>query len=196
MFENKIKDKFVRRASDTKEIVNWANAVTLLRITLTIPAVILFVKDEWMWGLIILAIAVLTDWLDGFLARKLHVVSEFGKAFDPFADKIMAVGMIVLLIVKMDFPIWYFITLVVRDASISFLGFFMYKKHKLFGGSNIFGKSYICSLSIAGVLWLMEFYLQISLYAHYVLIFSYLLMILSWVVYLIQYIRIIRSDKK
>lgn len=196
MFENKIKDKFVRRASDTKEIVNWANAATLLRIILTIPAVILFIRDQWMWGLIILAVAVLTDWLDGFLARKLNVVSEFGKAFDPFADKIMAVGMIILLIVKMDFPLWYFITLVVRDLSISLLSVQMYKKHKLVGGSNILGKLFICSLALSGILWLIEFYLQLSVYAYYVLIFSYLIMILSWIVYLIQYIRIIRSDKK
>jgi len=196
MFDNVVKDKFIKRDPETVHIINWANALTFLRIILTVPAVWLFIADRWMWGLIILALAVLTDWLDGFIARKCHTVSEFGKAFDPIADKILAVGMMILLVIKMDFPLWFLLTLFVRDFSISLVSLFIYRKHAVVGGSIISGKIFIFFLTVAGILWLLEFYLEVSAFAYEILIITYVMMIISWIHYLIQYVTILKSDKK
>ena len=86
--------------------LNLPNLVTLLRILL-IPLIvgIFYFPDEWLsfenrniaaTGVFIFA--AITDWLDGYLARKLNQMSAFGAFFDPVADKLVVVGALVVLL--------------------------------------------------------------------------------------------------
>lgn len=81
--------------------VNIPNLLTLLRIAL-IPVFVLFFYLPISWSYlavtIIFATAALTDWLDGYLARRLKQVSAFGAFLDPVADKLMVVIALVLLV--------------------------------------------------------------------------------------------------
>ncbi len=84
---------------------NLPNYLTILRI-IAIPLLILsFYFDDSKFahrlGGIIFAIASLTDFFDGYIARKYNIVSGFGKMFDPIADKVL-VGCILLMLVKFD----------------------------------------------------------------------------------------------
>ena len=195
MNDDRIKDKFVTYETETTRYFTLANIISMLRIVLTIPAVWLFATDKWEWGLVILGICVISDWLDGFIARKTHEVSDFGKFIDPVADKVVAAGMIVLMVIRMDFPLWFLIVLTVRDASIFIMKRIFYNRYKIVNGANIAGKLFILFLTIAGVLWLLEFYLGVNLYAIYVLYISTLLMLISWVVYGVQSAKLFRSKK-
>ncbi|MEA3391590.1 MAG: CDP-alcohol phosphatidyltransferase family protein [Candidatus Marinimicrobia bacterium] len=195
MYEDQIKDKFVTQESDTTRYFTAANIISMARIVLTIPAVWLFATDRWVWGLIILGICVVSDWLDGFVARKTHEVSDFGKFIDPVADKVVAAGMIVLMIIRMDFPLWFLLVLTVRDASIYTMKRIFYKRSGIVTGANIAGKMFLLVMTVAGVLWLLEFYLGINLFAIYVLWLSTLLMLISWVVYTIQSVKLFRSQE-
>jgi len=195
MFEDQIKDKFVTQESDTKRYFTAANIISMARIALTVPAVWLFATDRWVWGLIILGICVISDWLDGFVARKTHEVSDFGKLIDPLADKVVAAGMILLMIIRMDFPLWFLIVLTVRDASIFIIKRIFYNRYKIVNGANIAGKLFIFFLTIAGVLWLLEYYLGINLYAVYVLYFDTLLMLISWIVYIVQSVKLFKMKR-
>ncbi|MCD6337417.1 MAG: CDP-alcohol phosphatidyltransferase family protein [Candidatus Marinimicrobia bacterium] len=195
MFEDQIKDKFVTQESDTKRYFTAANIISMARIVLTIPAVWLFATDQWVWGLIILGICVISDWLDGFVARKTHEVSDFGKFIDPVADKVVAAGMIVLMIIRMDFPLWFLILLTVRDGSIYIIKRILYKRTGIVTGANITGKIFILLLTISGVLWLLEFYLGLNLYAIFVLYLSTLLMLISWFIYGVQTVKMFKAKK-
>lgn len=196
MFEDKIKDKFVTREADTESFWTLANMVSLLRMALTVPAVWLFVTDRWVWGLVILGICVFSDWVDGFLARKRHTVSWYGKVLDPFADKVVALSMLLLMVIKMDFPLWIIIVMAVRDLSIFVIGLFLYRKHTVVGGANVSGKIFILLLTVAGILWLLEYYLMISLGAIYVLYAAAFMMLFSWVIYLYHNITMLASPQK
>ena len=70
--------------------MNLANATTISRILL-IPIIIWMYLSEiefaYFWSALLFSIASLTDWLDGFLARRLSQASDFGAFFDPVADK-------------------------------------------------------------------------------------------------------------
>lgn len=195
MENNQIKDPYVNWKSDTKRYFTWANIISMLRIVLTVPAVWLFATDRWVWGLVILGICVISDWLDGFVARKTNEVSDFGKLIDPLADKVVALGMILLMIIRMDFPLWFMLIMVIRDASIYIMKRIFYKKYKIVTGANIAGKAFILVLTIAGVLWLFEYYLGVNLYAVYVLYFDVLLMLISWVIYIQQSVKMFNAKK-
>ena len=82
-------------------ILNLPNVITIVRI-LMIPVFIVIYYLPWEWHHIIsaaiFAIAAITDWLDGFLARKLNMVTEFGEFLDPVADKLIVVAALALLL--------------------------------------------------------------------------------------------------
>ena len=80
--------------------MNIPNSFTLLRIIL-IPVLMVFFYVPWHWGhfcsAIIFALACITDWLDGYLARSLHQMSALGQFLDPVADKLIVAVSLVLL---------------------------------------------------------------------------------------------------
>lgn len=90
--------------SSTALSTNWTlpNTLTLARMLLAIPLVACTViKTDWInWlALFIFASAAITDFLDGYLARKLNLISRFGQIFDPIADKlIVSTALIILMI--------------------------------------------------------------------------------------------------
>ncbi len=81
--------------------VNLPNFLTLLRIIL-IPVfiVVFYLPAKWAYWVTtgIFVFACLTDWLDGYLARRLHQESTFGAFLDPVADKLIVVGALILLV--------------------------------------------------------------------------------------------------
>lgn len=81
--------------------MNWANIATISRVVF-IPVVIysyhLDTEFSHLLAAILFAIASLTDWLDGFLARKLNQSSEFGAFLDPVADKLLVAVMLIMLV--------------------------------------------------------------------------------------------------
>ena len=81
--------------------MNWANSATIGRVLL-IPVVIYSYKLDTQFSHLLAAIlftvASLTDWLDGYLARKLNQSSEFGAFLDPVADKLLVAVMMIMLV--------------------------------------------------------------------------------------------------
>ena len=75
----------------TKETVNVPNALTLLRLLLVPVYVLLFSRGQKYAALAVFAAASITDLLDGFIARKYNLITDFGKLMDPLADKVMVV---------------------------------------------------------------------------------------------------------
>ncbi len=81
--------------------MNIPNALTWMRVAL-IPVLVVLFYLPFRWAhiaaAIAFALAALTDWLDGFLARQLHQTSRFGAFLDPVADKLMVAVVLVLLV--------------------------------------------------------------------------------------------------
>ncbi|MEG0914688.1 MAG: CDP-alcohol phosphatidyltransferase family protein, partial [Christensenellaceae bacterium] len=79
---------------------NAPNIITICRIIL-IPVFIAFYftkMPDWnIWAAIIFIVAAFTDWLDGYLARKHNQISDFGKLWDPIADKLLVLAALLLL---------------------------------------------------------------------------------------------------
>ncbi|MGK0442614.1 MAG: CDP-diacylglycerol--glycerol-3-phosphate 3-phosphatidyltransferase [Pseudohongiellaceae bacterium] len=89
--------------------MNLPNILTLFRILL-IPLCVLAFYLPYSWSYtvsaMIFALAGLTDWLDGYIARKLNMSTAFGAFLDPVADKLMVVIVLVLLVERME--AWWF----------------------------------------------------------------------------------------
>lgn len=91
------------------QLLSLPNQLTIGRI-LAIPVICIFVLVGWDWlrwlALIIYIAAALTDWLDGFLARRMNLNSALGKMLDPIADKLLVGALIVTFAWTRDFTGW------------------------------------------------------------------------------------------
>jgi CDP-diacylglycerol--glycerol-3-phosphate 3-phosphatidyltransferase len=102
--------------------LNWANAVTIIRVIL-IPVVAVCYYSELpasnFWAALLFAIASISDWLDGYLARKLDLASDFGAFLDPIADKLLVVVVLIMLVAAHSSLLIATIVLISREILIS-----------------------------------------------------------------------------
>ena len=109
--------------------LNLPNLVTLLRILL-IPLIVgvFYLPDDWLSfegknvaATAVFIIAAITDWLDGYLARRLNQTSAFGAFFDPVADKLVVVGALVVLLTLGRVDMVVGLIIIGREIAISAL---------------------------------------------------------------------------
>lgn len=113
------------------QVWNLPNVLTMLRIVLVPFFVVLMWQDTLatrLGALAVFLVAALTDKLDGYLARSRDMVTNFGKLADPFADKMLVGGAIIMLSVLGILPWWATITIIVREAGITILRFIMVRR--------------------------------------------------------------------
>ena len=104
--------------------MNLPNKLTLFRVIL-IPFFVVFMlinvtgnADKWI-ALIIFIIASLTDLLDGKIARKYNLITDFGKFMDPLADKLLVCSALICLVSLDRIPAWIVIIIIAREFIIS-----------------------------------------------------------------------------
>jgi Phosphatidylglycerophosphate synthase len=120
-----------------------SNFLSASRIFLVIPMGYCLVLDfpyHRLWTAGIIVIAVATDLLDGFLARKLHQVTDIGQILDPLADKIGIGIYAVLLAWTGDVPVWFVVFVLLRDLLIFSGGVYIQRKKNIVPQSNWPGK--------------------------------------------------------
>lgn len=114
--------------------VNLANRITIARVLMT-PVVVAFMLVPGTWGSIVLdgrtltgnewtaailfALATGSDGLDGYIARKYHLITNFGKFLDPLADKLLICAVLVALVDSHQVPAWMTIVIVSREFAVT-----------------------------------------------------------------------------
>ena len=110
---------------------NVPNALTVLRILLVPVFLVLLLADggqdmtmRW-WALAVFLLAMATDKIDGDLARKYNLITNFGKIADPIADKSLMAAALIGLAAIAEIPWWVPIIILIRELGITVLRFFM-----------------------------------------------------------------------
>jgi len=142
-----------------KEFFYLPNILTLSRIVLMVPLVWLLKNStpSNFWLLLVLSVvAASTDALDGYLSRKMGLVTDLGIVLDPLADKIcMAIAFIALIIYR-DFPVPLIIFLIYRDVMIILIGWYVLKQTGKPIMPNVLGKANTTLIAFIGVLFLFQ----------------------------------------
>lgn len=100
------------------------NQLTVLRIVLTPVFLYFFLSEEVVLkqiGLGIFLIAALTDWYDGWLARKFNYITNWGRVWDPLADKILTSTAFIALVIVGKLELWMVLVIILRDISITLI---------------------------------------------------------------------------
>lgn len=94
------------------------NAITLVRLFLAPVIAWLILQGRFREALALVVLAGLTDWLDGFLARRLDVTGKLGIVLDPLADKVLLVTLFIVLTAARLIPFWLLALVMGRDLVI------------------------------------------------------------------------------
>ncbi len=116
------------------------NILTVLRFILTFPfTYLLYIDSNKIFIITLFIVILLSDFLDGFIARKYNKVSSFGKIVDPIADKTFVILTTAALILSKKMPI-YSLFIFIRDIFVALGAYFLMIKKKKAIGSDIYGK--------------------------------------------------------
>lgn len=113
-----------RRSTLRQDALNLPNILTMARVAI-IPLVLWLLDQggprECVWAALVYSAAALTDLLDGYLARRMNIVSVLGKFLDPLADKLLVMATLVWLVPMGRIPEWTVVLLLAREISITAL---------------------------------------------------------------------------
>lgn len=108
--------------SDRNETMNIPNILTMARIACVPVVVVLLLSDSrqmGFWAALIFSIASITDWLDGYLARKWELVTVMGKFLDPLADKLIVMAALIMMIPLGRVPAWAVFLILAREMLVT-----------------------------------------------------------------------------
>jgi CDP-diacylglycerol--glycerol-3-phosphate 3-phosphatidyltransferase len=175
----------------------FSNLLSISRVAL-LPAILYVFLLNTHTGTILafflLCLAALTDYLDGYFARKWNQVSEYGKIIDPIADKI-CVGVMGIAFVSVEkLPLWFFLLIISRDAMILLAGMWLKSSKKIVLSSNRMGKWAVtivaCTFLLALFIPYQQFSVQFLIYCSTVMLF------VSFFQYLQRFYKIIFTDSR
>ena len=117
-----------------------ANLLTIIRIIGTIPLIILIYKNGLSTSSLILFVLIsVTDFLDGYIARKYNMCTKLGNILDGIADKFLMLSTTIVLLIKEIIPYWTLL-IFIRDLLSCIVAITYARKTKIVLKSNIYGK--------------------------------------------------------
>ena len=165
-----------------KSALNLPNTLSLIRVLLVpiFVATLLFMRDVPVWGMIVPAIVYvitgLTDMLDGKIARKYNLVTDFGKFIDPLADKFMVLASMITILVWMILRgeitlalvfVWVVLIILLRELGVTSLRLVVAGKSGIVVAASLLGKIKTVSQMAGTVVLIIEPLLYFPVFTEY-----------------------------
>lgn len=178
-----------------KRVFTISNFISAFRLLFLIP-IFFFLKQDSptgnLWAVFFMVWAIITDIVDGYLARKLNQVSYWGKIIDPLSDKVCVAAVIIFLAFiprEVKIPIWFVALVLGRDMAILFASFLIIRLKNAVGTSNKIGQSTAIILALVIILYILKWepYCQIMMWVGVAMI------VISLISYFKAFLNIMRS---
>ena len=151
--------------------MNLPNTLSIIRVCLVpaFVAALIFMKDLGLWGIFVPAViyilTALTDMLDGKIARKYNLVTDFGKFIDPLADKFMVISSMITILVWMMLRgettlalvfVWVVLIILLRELGVTSLRLVVAGKSGIVVAASMLGKIKTVSQMVGTVVLIVE----------------------------------------
>ena len=98
-----------------KDFKTIPNLLSLLRIALIVPFVILFLRGNYIASALMIIISGISDALDGFIARRFNQITDLGKMLDPLADKLTLIAIMICMVILFPIVMPVVVILIIKD---------------------------------------------------------------------------------
>lgn len=170
------------------DIFTWSNLISFTRVLVAVPIVYFHYENEKEVNNLILGLilyGVVSDYLDGLVARLRNEISELGKILDPVADKIMAFVLFFYTVWLGWIPLWFFVIGITRDVLIMLGSWYIKRERGKVAMSTMTGK---ISVNVLAFYWLSVFFFpEMSLVHTILMMVSLIIMAISFVDYFYRY---------
>lgn len=176
-----------------KKIITIPNILSFFRLCL-IPVIVWLytVKQDHFLTLIILVLSGVTDIVDGIIARKCNMISDFGKAFDPVADKLTQIAMLFCLVSRFPYMMIPFVLLVVKEVFTGITALITIKRTNTVKGAVWHGK--LTTIALYSMMAIHLLWYNISRTVSLILVGICIgIMLMSFILYAIQNIKAIKN---
>lgn len=173
------------------KIITIPNLLSLFRLLLLPVIVWLYVfRQDYLWTSVVLALSGITDILDGIIARKFGMISDFGKAFDPVADKLTQIAVLFCLVTRFPFMLLPLVILVLKEIFAAVTGLLVIRKTGKVLGAVWHGKVTTVSLYAMMVIHILWFHIPAAV-SNILIGFCTAMVLLSAVLYGIRNLKIL-----
>ena len=179
-----------RRLLTREQVLTVPNAMSAFRIVL-IPFIIwTYAVDRHYLAFILVLVSALSDMLDGYVARKLNMISDFGKFIDPVADKLTQAALLICLMTEHRHIYILFIILAVKELATLFLGAVVFKRHDSVNSAKWYGK--LCTVVFEGTMMLLMVLPDASEdLVHLFMFICACVMVFAFIMYALFYLRML-----
>lgn len=175
------------------KIITIPNILSFFRLCL-IPVIVWLytVKQDYIWTLFILLLSAVTDIVDGIIARKYNMISNFGKAFDPVADKLTQMAMLFCLVSRFPYMMIPFVLLVVKEVFTGITALITIKRTNTVKGAVWHGK--LTTVALYSMMAIHLLWYNIPHTVSLILVGICIgIMLMSFILYAIQNIKAIKN---
>lgn len=173
--------------------MNLPNKLTLLRICLVPVCMALTLTGHLYWALCVFAVAAITDFFDGFIARKYNLVTSFGKIMDPLADKILVFGALLCFIEMGFIPSWTVAVILAREFFVTGMRVVAVDKGKVIAASW-WGKVKTNIQLFAVIIGFLTFStLEYAVVGRIAVYIASLFTVASWIAYIFENIEVFKD---
>lgn len=175
-------------------VLTFSNLISFSRILIAFPIVYLHYQNEKNYDTVIISLfiyGIISDYLDGLVARKTNTVSEIGKMIDPISDKLCAAVLFLYTVWLGWVPLWFMIINVIRDSLIMLGSSFIKWKYGKVAMSTMSGK---IAVNVLALYWVSVFFFREATQVHtFLLAASTTIMVISFFDYFNRYRKIMRG---
>ncbi len=146
------------------KVFTVSNFLTVMRIA-AVPFVLYHMYAESVtqrsehrtYQLVFFSVIVITDFLDGFIARSFNQISKLGQFLDPLSDKICLLSIGGALVFFKAYPGWVFLVALLREIIVLVLSVFLYSRRSVEVRPNIFGKFGVAAMALSAFIYIADF---------------------------------------
>lgn len=179
----------------SSKIITIPNLLSLFRVCLIPVIVWLYVEDQFLLAGCVLVLSGITDIVDGFIARRFHMVSDLGKVLDPIADKLTQAVMLVCLLIRFPLMVLPLVFLITKETCMMVTGALVIKKTGIVPGAVWHGKA--ATILLYAAMLFHIFWFDMPMFVSAALVSACTMMIgISFILYMVRNIKLLRDEKK
>jgi CDP-diacylglycerol--glycerol-3-phosphate 3-phosphatidyltransferase len=167
----------------SERILTLSNIVSLFRAIMGIPIIISLKNNQMAAVTFFVVLAIVSDAVDGFLARKFNSVTVLGKAIDPIADKICILSIIIFLLLNNRIPLHFLVIVISRDLIVAMMHAYLFNIKSLISGAIFSGKISTVTITAA----LLTYIYNVEILKMPLTLIAYFFLFVSFVEYTIYF---------
>ncbi len=181
----RVEDIEKRKIMTPERVWTISNILSILRGAMGFPIALLLSRGQMVFATVLILFAIVSDALDGIIARRTNQVTNLGKALDPIADKICILTVLLFLIIEGKIPLKFLLFIGTRDLAIAIMCVYLMNVKGMVVGAIFTGKVSIIFITAT----MLSFIYDLTSLQQPLVYSTYVILVISFIQYSVLFVR-------